>query len=205
MLVARDEYFVVLRAADRYLKSYPNSLEIQWLKLTLLLDHVHRIEEVTELIEALAPAYDFDPRFVGAIVTYESSFRTAVEGPVYEKGLLQISLIASQEIYARWGVDVRGLVAYDPVTNLEAAMLYLSWLSDLLDGDLAKVVTAYNTGVSSVLAGEVSPATQAYTSRILNAYARAQQGLFFEIWDFYREIAVTTLRLLNLVGIGGRS
>lgn len=58
--------------------------------------------------------------------------------------------------------------AYDPDASLAAWAAYTSYLTRMFDGDLRKVLQAYNGGEGNVQRGTVSAAARTYASAILS-------------------------------------
>lgn len=111
---------------------------------------------------AAARKAGISPRLVEAVAWRESGFRPRVvsaKGAVGEMQLMPAT--------ARWlGVD-----PYDSQQNYRGGAAYLAHLSRQFDGDLTKVLAAYNAGPGAVLRyGGVPPfrETRAYVSAVLN-------------------------------------
>jgi hypothetical protein len=64
---------------------------------------------------------------------------------------------------------------FDPRQNITGGVKYLKWLGDTFNGDLTKVVAAYNAGENAVINYQGVPPyaeTRAYVPKVLNLYTR---------------------------------
>jgi hypothetical protein len=73
-------------------------------------------------------------------------------------GMFQLHAGAAQDT----GVD-----RTDPVANIQGGIRYLRQLGDRYNGDVQKVLHAYNGGMDNVDKGTVSPAAQAYAASVI--------------------------------------
>jgi len=96
------------------------------------------------LIYATARRFDLNPELVRAIVLCESGFDPDATSSQGAKGLLQLM----PDTARRFGVAPEDRA--DPGRNLEAGARYLSWLIRRFDGDLDKVLAAFNSGEGTV-------------------------------------------------------
>jgi hypothetical protein len=118
-------------------------------------------------IYSLAEEYGLNPRLIAAVVRAESSFDPQAISSQGAQGLMQIMPATAD----RFGVEP-GQV-FDPETNLETGIRYLSHLSRRYEGDLTLMLAAYNAGEATVQRfGGVPPyrETQEYIRRIERFY-----------------------------------
>ena len=95
--------------------------------------------------------HSLDPYLVAAIINTESSFNKDAQSPKNAKGLMQITDQTGQ-----WAAEQLGLEDYenkdlfDPELNIEIGTWYLEKLEKEFDGDLNKMLAAYNGGSGNV-------------------------------------------------------
>jgi soluble lytic murein transglycosylase-like protein len=120
------------------------------------------------VIAERANFYKLPPALVKAVIAVESNFNpwaVSIKGAV---GLMQLMPQTAREMY----IDD----PYDPVKNIEAGTRYLRVLVNQFDGDLIKVLAAYNAGPDQVLktngALGIPPIqeTQEYVRKVLRSY-----------------------------------
>lgn len=100
-----------------------------------------------------------------AILAAESNFDPRAVSPKGAMGLMQLMPKTAEEMFV---ADV-----FDPRENIFGGVRYLRVLTNLFDGDLVKVIAAYNAGPEAVRrAGGIPnyPETQAYVVRVLSLY-----------------------------------
>lgn len=118
-------------------------------------------------IYTLSEEYGLNPRLIAAVVRAESAFDPQAISSQGAQGLMQIMPATAD----RFGVEP-GQV-FDPETNLETGIRYLSHLSRRYEGDLTLMLAAYNSGEGTVQRfGGVPPyrETQEYIRRIERFY-----------------------------------
>lgn len=86
-----------------------------------------------------------------------------------ERGLAQF-------IPGTWARFGSGMNPYDPDASLAAWAAYTSYLTRMFDGDLRKVLQAYNGGEGNVQRGTVSTAARNYASAILSQAGHQTTG-----------------------------
>jgi hypothetical protein len=126
------------------------------------------------LIYETARKHELNPQLVAALIRQESSFNTRAVSRKGARGLMQLMPATA----SRFGVRKERL--YDPRHNLEAGASYLSWLVDYFQGDLAKVLAAYNAGEQAVMRyGGIPPyrETRDYVKRIFGNLGLSVAGL----------------------------
>lgn len=104
-----------------------------------------------EYVFKYAEKYDVNPYLILAVIKTESNFRESVKSNKEAKGLMQISPITG-----RWAAKLikiknynEGMLYY-PKTNIEVGCWYISRLKSEFNGDMTKVLAAYNGGSGNV-------------------------------------------------------
>lgn len=118
---------------------------------------------VVDLIRKLAPRYAVDARLAVAVASVESNFDASACSPKNAQGVMQLI----PETAVRF--NVRN--PYNAEQNIRGGLAYLRWLGKYFDGDLVRVIAAYNAGEGAVdRYGGIPPydETQAYVLRVLN-------------------------------------
>jgi hypothetical protein len=117
---------------------------------------------VAQMVRRLAPEYRLDPNLVLAVIEAESNFNASARSPKNAQGLMQLI----PETAERFGVRN----VWDPEQNIRGGMAYLRWLMGYFDGDLQRVLAAYNAGEGAVDRYDGIPPyaeTRNYVRRIL--------------------------------------
>lgn len=104
----------------------------------------YRQRDYSALIEETAYRESVPPYLVAAIMSVESSFNTRAVSHKGARGLMQVMPATAR----RFGFDAARL--HDPVHNIAAGATYLRWLMERYDGDLDRVLAAYNAGEGAV-------------------------------------------------------
>ncbi len=91
---------------------------------------------------AVSEVYGVDPALVRAIMHAESWFQLDAVSSAGAQGLMQLMPGTQQ----RFGVAD----PFDPLDNITAGVAYLAWLQREFDGDLSRVIAAYNAGENAV-------------------------------------------------------
>ena len=118
-----------------------------------------------ELIYEVSARHDLNPELVAAVVRAESASRPDAVSVKGARGLMQLMPATAE----RFGLDPAR--AFEPALNLDAGCRYLSWLTDRFEGDLVRVLAAYNSGEGTVERyGGMPPyrETQGYVRRIFS-------------------------------------
>ena len=121
----------------------------------------------SRLIRRVAIRYGLPPDLVAGVVQTESQFDPRCLSPVGAEGLMQLMPSTAE----RFGV----LDPFDPRQNILGGVKYLKWLHDYYQGDLTKVVAAYNAGEGAVNRHHGIPPyreTRAYVPKVLDLYRR---------------------------------
>jgi Transglycosylase SLT domain/Domain of unknown function (DUF4124) len=117
-------------------------------------------------IQAAATRYRIPTPLVRAIIQVESNFNPNAVSPKGASGLMQLMPATASDMYVK---DI-----FDVGDNIEGGVRYLRVLANLYDGDMTKMVAAYNAGPEAVrkYGGRVPPyaETQAYVRKVLQLY-----------------------------------
>ena len=117
------------------------------------------------LIYAKSKKYDVDPALVAAVIEQESRFKPRARSHVGARGLMQL-----MPRTGRW-MGARDL--YSPEQNVDAGVKYIKYLDKRFDGDLKKIIAAYNGGEGNVKRYNGIPPfreTRQYVKKVLNNY-----------------------------------
>jgi len=127
---------------------------------------VLRSPELLDLVDSIANAEGIDPHLARAVIQTESAFYAKARSRTGALGLMQLM----PQTARRFGV----VDPFDPRQNITGGVKYLRWLSENFNGDLTKVVAAYNAGEGAVTKYRGIPPfaeTRAYVPRVLALYA----------------------------------
>ncbi len=129
-----------------------------------------------KLIYEKAKKYDVDPALVAAVIEQESRFKPRAKSHVGAKGLMQL-----MPRTGRW-MGARDL--YNPEQNIDAGVKYIKYLDKRFNGDLKKIIAAYNGGEGNVKRYNGIPPfreTRQYVKKVLKNYdKRTRQVEQFE-------------------------
>lgn len=145
----------------------------------VILLRFHESQDIPEgvygpLIYETARRHDVNPLVVAALIRQESAGNRRAVSHKGARGLMQLMPATAQ----RFGIRKDQL--FQPEHNLEAGVRYLSWLIDHFQGDLAKVLAAYNAGEGAVARYRGIPPykeTQNYVRRIFTNLGLATVNL----------------------------
>ena len=124
--------------------------------------------EIRKIVEPLAAHHALDTELVLSVIAVESAFDAEAVSPKNAQGLMQL-IPATAE---RFGVRD----PFDPRQNVMGGVKYLAWLIERFDGELDKVLAAYNAGEGKVdRYGGIPPypETQNYVRKVRSLYAGA--------------------------------
>ena len=115
-----------------------------------------------EIISALAEEQGIAPELALAVAKKESNLNPKAIGDGGKAvGMFQLHTGAA--------ADTDTTNRLDPIQNIEGGIKYLSILNKKYDGDVHKILTAYNGGMEHVDAGTVSPEARAYADEIIKS------------------------------------
>ena len=120
---------------------------------------------IMSLVYPLAQQYDIDADLVRAIIAVESNFDAQAVSPAGAQGLMQLM----PETAARYQVRQ----PFDPRANIEGGIRHLKHLWQRFEGDVPRVLAAYNAGEGAVQRfGGIPPypETRRYVARVLALY-----------------------------------
>ena len=123
--------------------------------------------ELIALVDEIALAEGVDTHLARAIIQAESAFNYKARSKAGALGLMQLMPSTAE----RFGV----LDPFDPRQNISGGVKYLKWLHSYYEGDLTRVVAAYNAGEGAVNRHKGIPPyreTLAYVPKVLDLYHR---------------------------------
>ena len=126
--------------------------------------------QLDRFIEDAARRYKVPVALVWAIMHAESNFDTHAVSNKGAAGLMQLMPQTGSEMYVR---DL-----FDAEQSIEGGTRYLRVLANQFDGDMVKMIAAYNAGPEALKKyGGVPPfpETQAYVKRVLQLYYQYKQ------------------------------
>ncbi len=122
--------------------------------------------EFDEWIDIAARKYRIPVHLVRAVMHVESNYDTGALSPKGASGLMQLMPATAEDMYVK---DI-----FDAKDNIEGGTRYLRVLANLFDGDMVKMVAAYNAGPEAVrkYGGNVPPyeETQEYVRKVIALY-----------------------------------
>lgn len=125
-----------------------------------------------ELIWEKSKKYDVDPALVAAVIEQESRFKPRARSHVGAKGLMQL-----MPRTGRW-MGARDL--YNPEQNVDAGVKYIKYLDKRFNGDLKKIIAAYNGGEGNVKRYRGIPPfreTRQYVKKVMKNYDKRTKQL----------------------------
>ncbi len=125
-----------------------------------------------DLIHKKAAKYKVDPSLVAAVMEQESRFKPRAKSPVGARGLMQL-----MPRTGRW-MGARNL--YDPEQNVDAGVKYIAYLDKRFNGDLKKMIAAYNAGEGNVRRYRGVPPfreTRTYVKKVMKNYDKRTKQL----------------------------
>lgn len=103
-------------------------------------------------IKQYSDEYAQDPYFVSAVICTESGFDDTAVSSRGAMGLMQIMPDTGAWAAEKIGIsDFSAEMLNQPDVNIRIGCWYLSYLSDMFDGDTDKVMAAYNAGPNNVI------------------------------------------------------
>ena len=119
-----------------------------------------------EAINEAASRYNIPPALVRAIMHAESAFDPQALSHKGASGLMQLMPATAEDMYVK---DI-----FEPRENIEGGVRYLRVLANQYNGDMVKMIAAYNAGPKAVekYGGAIPPyaETQAYVRKVLALY-----------------------------------
>ena len=128
-------------------------------------------EQYLTWIEGAANRYNVPSALVRAIMHAESNFDPRALSRKGASGLMQLMPSTAEEMFVK---DI-----FDARENIEGGTRYLRILANRFDGDLIRMIAAYNAGPEAVsrYGGQVPPyfETQLYVKKVLQLYYRYKE------------------------------
>ncbi len=126
-----------------------------------------RASPYEDSIQQYAEKYGVESAVIKAVIAIESCYNDKAESPKGAQGLMQLIPDTAE----RFGVSD----SFDTRQNIHGGTRYLSWLSKRYQGDLVKVLAAYNAGEGRVDQYNGVPPyseTQHYVRNVLAVYKK---------------------------------
>jgi len=130
----------------------------------------------SRFVDAAAKRYDIDSALIYAVIMRESLFNEGIVSRSGAYGLMQIVLPTAKDMKR----DVTPEELMIPELNIDLGTRYLKILLDRYDGDVTKVIAAYNGGMGNVdrwsKGSELDvesipfPETKEYTKKVISHY-----------------------------------
>jgi soluble lytic murein transglycosylase len=109
-------------------------------------------EELAEVIYEEAVRYDYDPKFIMALIANESSFQNWSVSEKGAKGLMQIMPYVAESLAKDLDIEWHGdRTLFNPFLNIRMGIHYLTKLTSDFD-DVGLALEAYNNGPTRVKA-----------------------------------------------------
>ncbi len=121
--------------------------------------------QIADLVTALAPRYDVEPRLALSLIQVESNFESRAVSVKNARGLMQLV----PETASRFNVTN----PFDARDNVRGGLAYLRWLLAYYQGRVPLVAAAYNAGEAAVDRYRGIPPyaeTRDYVRRVLRLY-----------------------------------
>jgi hypothetical protein len=126
---------------------------------------VLRSPELIGMVDEISRNEGVDPFLSRAVIQAESAFYTRARSHAGAMGLMQLMPQTAE----RFGV----MDPFDPKQNITGGVKYLRWLHEHFNGDLDRVIAAYNAGEKAVERYNGIPPyreTQAYVPRVKDLF-----------------------------------
>lgn len=125
-------------------------------EMTMLTQTV--FDKFQEIIFAASNEFGVDPKIIGGIIMQETRGNANAVGAAGERGLMQLTPGALQDVNARYGLNYSFEEMFQPDKNIRTGTAYLAMQIRYFNGDVQKGIRAYNVGAGNVnkspLAGE---------------------------------------------------
>lgn len=104
----------------------------------------------TDIVEKYSNEYGLDKYLIYAVISTESDFKPTAKSDAGAMGLMQLMPETAVWIGNKISLSVELDSLFDPDTNIHLGCAYLSYLFSRFDGDIKKVICAYNGGEGNV-------------------------------------------------------
>jgi len=149
--------------------SYNNPLKVEnnndFIAIKPTSTALNRISNYENIIEEASNKFGVDKKLIKSVILAESAGRHDAVSSAKAKGLMQLMDSTAKDMGVR--------NSFDPYQNIMGGTKYLAFLIDKFDGDMKKVVAAYNAGPSNVEKYDGIPPfreTKNYVNRVLAYY-----------------------------------
>jgi soluble lytic murein transglycosylase-like protein len=123
-----------------------------------------KISDYETIINQTSEKYNIDSILVKAVIKAESNFNHKAVSPKGARGLMQLMPATAASLQV---AD-----SFHPESNIDGGVRYLSYLSNLFNGNLPLVLAAYNSGENTVIRynNRIPPykETQTYVKKVLH-------------------------------------
>jgi len=102
--------------------------------------------EFEETLKAKAAEEGLDPALVAALILQESTFDAGALSRAGARGLMQVIPATGRKLARDLRVPYRRAALHDPKTSLDFGTRYLRQMSDRFDGQVERILAAYNAG-----------------------------------------------------------
>lgn len=123
-----------------------------------------KISDYETIINQTSEKYNVDSTLVKAVIKAESNFNHKAVSPKGARGLMQLMPATAASLQV---AD-----SFHPESNIDGGVRYLSYLSNLFNGNLPLVLAAYNSGENTVMRynNRIPPykETQTYVKKVLH-------------------------------------
>jgi soluble lytic murein transglycosylase-like protein len=122
-------------------------------------------EWISSYVDRYCRANHLPPALVHAIIQAESNGQRKAVSPKGAKGIMQLMPFTSKRLHVS--------DPFDPIENIEGGIKYIKELLAEFEGNITKVIAAYNAGPAAVKKyGGVPPyqETRQYVRRVLDLY-----------------------------------
>ena len=133
---------------------------------------------IADVVIALAPRYEVDPRLALSVIQVESNFEPQAQSVRNARGLMQLVPDTAARFNVMNALDVR--------ENLRGGLAYLRWLLAYYQGHVPLAVAAYNAGEAAVdkyRGIPPYPETRDYVRRVLKLFRSEQHPYDARIVD----------------------
>ena len=104
-------------------------------------------------VNKISEKYRVDREIIYSVIKIESNFREHIISHKGAVGLMQIMPPTGEWMAESHDLPYSREMLLDPVYNIKIGTLYLHYLMDRYDGDIKKVLVAYNAGPSRLKDG----------------------------------------------------
>ena len=163
-------------------RDYDRRLEDKALKLAdIIRGHKKNIKNAFPIAKTIVREslnQGIDPIFVTSVINAESTFNPRAKSPVGARGLMQVMPATAKYIDRQEGFSFSGKKdLYSPEYNIRLGVWYLKYLEEMFDGDVRKMLIAYNWGPGNLnkalRAGRKPPrSTEQYAKKIMKYHRK---------------------------------